>query len=155
MLLCRTNLGQALRLSGTTFIKIVCIRLVNPSIMSPFTLSYDTMSYDVVSIWHSHYCFARERFVWKQFTFCSLQRLNLRSWLLKLDIAHLVHVIWVSDKWRSCILPRWSSYISTAQLYERCINIHTGEKGSRTRRLSFEMLVHPSFQYTFLYMTFT
>ena len=32
LLLYRTNLGQAFRLSGTTFVKMVCIKSVNPSI---------------------------------------------------------------------------------------------------------------------------
>ena len=31
LLLHRTNLGQAFRLSGTTFVEMVCIKLVNPS----------------------------------------------------------------------------------------------------------------------------
>ena len=70
--------------------------------------SYNTMLYKFV--WHCiNMNFAQKRFVRQPFTFCSIRRLNESAQLvLKLDSAHFIHVIWMSDRWPPCILSRWS-----------------------------------------------
>ena len=75
--------------------------------------------------------------------------------VLKLDTAHFIHVIWMSDRWPPCVRP-WRSCLSTAQLYERCIELMF----TLGKRVFYETcLVQPSFRYkvymTFLYTAFT
>ena len=56
---------------------------------------------------------------------------------VKLDIAHFVHVIWMSDRWPPCILP--DGLPNPAQLYKRRIElIFTLGKNFLVRNDSFK-----------------
>ena len=95
-----------------------------------FTLSYCTK------------CFMQQ-----PFTFCLV-------WRLKLDIANFVHVIWRSDTWLPCILPRWSCYKALPSYTNLLSSSQIGENGSHTRWLSFETIVEPSFRYMMFCMCY-
>ena len=77
--------------------------------------------YDV-SIRHSH--------LRQPLTFCSVRRLNVYAQLvLKLDIARFDHVIWMSDRWPPCILPRWTCYAPPS--YMNLVSIWRSHWGKR------------------------
>ena len=65
--------------------------------------------------------------------------------VFKLDIAHFLPVIWMSDRWPPCVLPSGlvKPHPVIRTLYR--VDVYIGGKGSRTRRLSFEMMVQHRF----------
>ena len=91
-----------------------------------------------VFISHSHYCFMPKRF----------EQTSMYIFSAEVEYVQLVlnwrnvHVIWMSDRWPPCILPDGSSPVIRTLYW---VDVHNGEKGSCTRWLSYDTMVHPSF----------
>ena len=74
--------------------------------------------------------------------------------VLKLDIVHLIHAIWMSDRWPPCILPSGLAKPRPVLRASYWVNVHIRKKDF-VRDDSFEMMVQLSFRYmTFLYVMF-
>ena len=132
-----------------------------PMFLRAFTLSTIWCCCIMTFTW----VFCAKMFCMTTFTFCSVRRLNVRSLVLKLDIAHFVQVIWMSDRWAFEVSSIHCTFcpmvlLSPAQLnstnlyeFER-IYVHIGEKGSLVLETTLVRNdVQPSFHYTFT--TFT
>ena len=61
-----------------------------------------------------------------------VRRLNICAVSLKLDIAHFVHVIWMSDRWPPCILHDGLAKPRPVIRTSYWVDVHNGEKGSCT-----------------------